>query len=233
MNAVQGGGTRDRWPRCVERVRGQPALAKRLARRSAASSTLAFALIYGLSSSGAFAQHALDDDNVFYITRSKNRNEVHYDGNITDDCRWRDPPVRVYWRNHEEGPDARGELGWWEIPAYGFDARAVNQTQVVMRLQALPELLIAVRLHGGSRPCRIVATVENEDHGEVMTDLRSVYVYSTETFWFFPTVHYIDLLGCDSAGRPVSRRIRRTEVGQERTPVQADCATLPGGADRP
>jgi hypothetical protein len=151
------------------------------------------------------------DENLFFIQRSKNRNEVHYDANI-EDCRFRDTPVEVYWRDLEQGPDVRSGLKFWEGPAYGFDAERVSDTRVEIQLNATPERPITAELTMDGEACELA--VEIEVNGQTAL-FRQVYVHATEGFWIWDvTVDYVDIHGYDGEGRPVVERIVRSERGR-------------------
>ena len=161
----------------------------------------AIALLAPLPSAGV----TVGAENLFFIQRSKNRNEVHYDANI-EGCRWSDPPVLSYWRDLEEGPDVLSKIRWWEGPACGFDVERFSDTRIEIRLKALDTRVITAELVPDGQGCRIDVTTTI---GSERAHLRYVYVHTTEgVFLLDVTVDAIDLHGYADDGRPVVERRR-------------------------
>lgn len=153
-------------------------------------------------------------ENLFFIKRSKNANEVHYDARIAG-CAWdHESPVDHYWRDLAVGPDVYSPVRFFEGPAYGLKTQRHSDTEVSIRLKALPDRPVEARLERGTDgECRVIPTTEID--GREAT-LSSVYVYATEgVLW--PRVHYVDILGYNESGEPVYERIARTRKGERMT----------------
>lgn len=79
-----------------------------------------------------------DTINLFFVKRSKNANEVHYDAVIdAERCVWAAPHVHSYWRNLEEGLDDYSKIQFWEPPAYGFEVAPIDDRAIEIRLRPL------------------------------------------------------------------------------------------------
>ena len=178
-------------------------------------------IVFLLTAAAAPAADLAESENLFFIKRSKNANEVHYDARV-EGCAWREPAVDSYWRDLADGPHVYEEIGWWEDGAYGFDVARVgdSQTEITITLKALPEKAITARLSktddGG---CRVATTIEI---GGKPAQFRSVYVFATENFIGWPTVHYVDILGTAEDGQPVFERVARTDLGRKQGAAPPD-----------
>lgn len=77
--------------------------------------------------------------NLFFVKRSLNANEVHYDAVLdAERCVWVAPYVHYYWRNLEEGPnDFSRILPFLEPRAYGFEVKRLGDRAIEIRLRAL------------------------------------------------------------------------------------------------
>jgi hypothetical protein len=182
---------------------------------------LVLVLVSLLAATEVPAADLTSSENLFFIKRNKNTNEVHYDARV-EDCAWSrsHSAVDSYWRELEDGQDIYEEIKLWEDPAYGFDVEHSSDAEITIRLKALPEKKITARLSQtkGSR-CSVSVTIEIDGKP---ADLRSVYVYAEETFLtsfgLVPTgatVHYIYILGYSKDGQPVFERIIRTKQGKK------------------
>jgi Domain of unknown function (DUF4833) len=105
---------------------------------------------------------------VFFVSKSENRNEVHYGIDLDASCA---PvgaaPVFAYWQMREHGPLATEPLLSREIPAYGLASQRVLERhasggRVVLTLNALPHRAIAIDTasEGGSCTATAVATID-------------------------------------------------------------------------
>jgi hypothetical protein len=82
---------------------------------------------------------------VFFISKSQNRNQVHYAIKVDASCRPRaSTPVRAYWLMREKGPDVTEALLQKEQRGYGIAQQKVEGSAVRMSIGALParEILI-------------------------------------------------------------------------------------------
>jgi hypothetical protein len=108
---------------------------------------------------GALLAHPAQGDagrdvaSVFFVSKSENRNQVHYGVHLDSSCTPVGPePVYAYWRMLEHGPLATEPLLSREVGAYGFAEQRVVERgtaggRIVLRLHALP-----------GRPITIVTT---------------------------------------------------------------------------
>ena len=122
-----------------------------------------------------------------------------------------------YWRDLQQGPNVTSKIMPWEPPAYGFDVNRSSDSEITIRLKALPNKQITARLsktvNGG---CTVSTAIEI---GGKPAELRSVYVNAEEkTILGIPygaTVHYVDILGYAEGGKPVFERVARTDRGRK------------------
>ncbi len=81
---------------------------------------------------------------AFFISKSENRNQVHYAVMIDDACQpVGEAPVRPYWKNLEISPEATSPLLAREQPAYGIASQRVTARdgsggEIIVSLRALP-----------------------------------------------------------------------------------------------
>lgn len=173
-----------------------------------------------------------NNENLFFIKRNKNANEVHYDARV-ENCAWSQPDeVDYYWRDLEEGANVTNEIMFWEPPAYGFKTDRLSDSEITIRLNALPEKEVAARLSktedGG---CNVSTTIEIRDK---LAEISSVYVHAEEkTFLGVPygaTVHYILILGYSQDGQPVFERIIKSDQGAKLSSSPPDESHWQSGA---
>jgi hypothetical protein len=146
----------------------------------------------------AFAQ--VTAEKLFFIQRSKNANEVHYDARVTKDGAL-DPkdPVEGYWLNKAEG-GGRSSITVLQRIAYGFDVDANGDGTWKMKLKAFSERpLTLVRVNGRWRGRTTIAGKQ-----AYMTRL---YV-ATDESGVMPKVLYVDIFGEDAgSGAAVQEHI--------------------------
>jgi hypothetical protein len=170
-----------------------------------------FCLSLAVLTGAVRAGDLIGGNNLFFIKRNKNANEVHYDARVQD-CTWGDPAVDYYWRDLEEGPKVTSEIMPWEPPAYGFKVRRVSDEEITIQLNALPQKKLVARIaKTADGDCGISTTVQI--HGEP-AEFASVYVHATENLFGWPKVDYIDVLGYSEEGHPVYEGIAKTEEGE-------------------
>ena len=153
-----------------------------LSRRALAPLFVALALLT------AFSASAQSVEKLFFIQRSKNANEVHYDARVTKEGTL-DPknPVDGYWLNKAEDGSRNG-ISLLQRIAYGYDVSpvAANGTHT-MKLKAFPDRpLTLLRVNGKWR-----AQVTIAGKQAYMTKL---YV-ATDESGVMPTVLYVDVFG--------------------------------------
>jgi len=118
-------------------------------------------------------------DSVFFIEKSENRNQVHYGVRVDRNCApIGDEPVYGYWRNLEEGKDARSPLLGIEQRGYGVSimrsqARTTGGGSVQFSLRGLAGRRIVIDTFSTPQGCRAVAAARILDQ---VAELRSIYV---------------------------------------------------------
>lgn len=110
-----------------------------------------------------FGQH--DVQSVFFVSKSENKNQVHYGVRLDAHCAPRGgAPVAAYWRMLERGPSDTDELLGHEAPAYGIAQQRVTARgdaggTVRIALRALPGRAIDVTtLKNADGKCSATAT---------------------------------------------------------------------------
>jgi hypothetical protein len=146
---------------------------------------------------------------VFRITKSENRNEVHYGLRVDEDCAPRTAkPLQPYWRMHERGSDILEPLLAIERGAYGVgpqtqtrsgDGRIVTRTA----LASVPERVLRIVSQATRAGCEASAITRIADEPEAR--LTRIHV----TLMAFAMIDHIELLGHAPDGRVVRERIRR------------------------
>ena len=140
--------------------------------------------------------------NALAITKSGNKNEVHYAVRVDGACMPSGrAPVRPYWQMLERSNDATEGLSSLEERALGIDHQAVEGDSVRFALRGMPGRLITVRTaRHGDGACG--AVVQMSIAGE-SARVSSVYV-KQKLFG----VDYIALSGTAADGRLVREIIK-------------------------
>jgi len=152
-------------------------------------------LIAALTFNAAVAVDLSPGVNLFFIKRSLNRNEVHYDASVdTERCVWKKPYVNSYWRDLAEGKEVYSDIKWWEHRAYGFHIDAVSETEIHIKLRPF-------YTNGIYRP--VIARLTDKPSGcNVSTFMRicgmeayfqSAFIQVADSWW--PDYVYFELLG--------------------------------------
>ncbi|WP_223759727.1 DUF4833 domain-containing protein [Myxococcus sp. RHSTA-1-4] len=154
------------------------------------------------------AMPARSADSAFFITRSTNKNQVHYGIQVDESCRPRGPqPVHAYWRMLEKGERHVEPLLGREGPAYGLaDGQQVESTpsgwRVHVRLRAWPDRTIDVDVFRENGRC--VARAWTRMDGQV-AQIERIFVKAA-----WPSgVDYVLLSGTGADGRSAREVIRR------------------------
>jgi hypothetical protein len=145
---------------------------------------------------------------LFFIQRSKNKNEVHYQLRVDDRCRIvADKPVRAFWKLREESPEKTDSLSVFDQIAYGVVDQKVENNWVSFSLKALEQRRIKASTTPTPNPGTCVPIVQTDIHGQLAT-LERIYVQAEEGF-IKPKVVYVDLFGksLDASQTPVQERI--------------------------
>ena len=136
-------------------------------------------------------------DPLFFIQRSKNINEVHYDANVAPDGAL-DPtsPIEGYWLN-KASDGSRSPIRASQRLAYGYSVEKASQT---MKLRAFP-----------SRPLKLVR-VDGKWRARMTVNgrlgyLTRLYVTSDDS-GLIPKVLYVDIFGEDvGSGAALQERV--------------------------
>lgn len=150
----------------------------------------------------ALAAGDLTYDELFFIQRSKNANEVHYAARVTRAGRLDGhDPVVGYWINKAEDGSRQG-LSFFQRMAYGYDVEDGGDGTYRMTLKAFPD-----------RPLRIVKA---RGHWRLRTTIGGKPAYMTKLYvatdesGMIPKVLYVDAFGEEVAGgAPIHEHIVR------------------------
>lgn len=147
-------------------------------------------------------------DSTFFISRSENRNQVHYGVRVGADCRpVGSSPVYVYWRMLEKGDSETEPLLGIEGPVYGVEeGQQVVSTpegwRVRVKLRSFPDRQIEIAV---SRENGVCATRAWTTVGGTVSQLDSIYV---KTHWPFG-IDYIRISGVGPDGHVITELVRR------------------------
>ena len=112
-----------------------------------------FATVVALSGSSSTvnaAQSTSELPSVMVISKSSNRNEVHYAVRVDEACAPApNAPVRAYWRMKERGPDVTEGLTDRERAVVGIATQESSPEDVRFTLGALPSRRFVVRTARG------------------------------------------------------------------------------------
>jgi hypothetical protein len=126
---------------------------------------------------------------AFFISKSENKNQVHYSVDVDEHCRPQgSAPVRAYWRDFEKGPNVTSPLLAHEGPAYGL------KFQKVIKLEEKRGIVeLAVR----GLPSRILHVETREKDGKCVAETRAVV--RDETVTLLEVFLKLKLLGVEYA----------------------------------
>lgn len=162
-------------------------------------SLLRFSVVAALSSIALLAS-AQSADKLFFMQRSKNANEVHYDARVTQDgTLLKKDPIDAYWLR-KAGDGSRAPITLLQKIAYGYDVDPAKDGTYTMKLTALKERpLTLVRVAGKWRARVVIA-------GKTAY-LHHLYV-ATDESGVVPKVLYVDAFGEDvDTGKAVQERV--------------------------
>jgi hypothetical protein len=124
---------------------------------------------------------------LFFIQRSKNANEVHYDARVdANGALQAKDPIDAYWLR-KAGDGSRGPITMLQKIAYGYDVDPAAAGTYTMKLTALKERPLTLLQVGGK--WRAQTTI-----GGKQGYLSRVYI-ATDESGVFPKVLYVDLFG--------------------------------------
>ncbi|WP_338866731.1 DUF4833 domain-containing protein [Myxococcus stipitatus] len=155
----------------------------------------------------AATEASAQTQSAFFLSRSENRNQVHYALRLDDACRPVGPqPVFVYWRMLERGESAVEDLLGVEQPVYGLDGTqqveaTADGAKVRIRLRAFPERPIDITTSGSQGQCVVQAWTKV---GASVSQLEHIFV---KTSWPF-SVDFVRLDGMGTDGQPVHELVR-------------------------
>jgi hypothetical protein len=156
-------------------------------------------LALALSAASAFAQGT---EKLFFIQRSKNANEVHYDARVTADGTLdARNPIDAYWlRRAKDG--SRAPITTLQKIAYGYDVNPGPNGTYLARLAAFKERpLTLVRVSGR---WRAQATIAGR-----RAYLDHLYI-ATDESGLLPKVLYVDVFGEEvGTGKAVQERLTK------------------------
>ncbi|MCY1041946.1 DUF4833 domain-containing protein [Corallococcus sp. bb12-1] len=170
-------------------------------------SNLAAVALTTVATLASAAGAPLPSQSAFFLSRSENRNQVHYALRLDEACR---PvgtrPVQVYWRMLERGASEVEELLGVEQSVYGLeDPQPVDATadgwRVRVRLRAFASRPIDITTARVDGECRVQAWTKL---GNSVSRLEHVFV---KTSWPF-SVDFVRLEGVGPEGQPVQELIR-------------------------
>jgi len=145
---------------------------------------------------------ASTSESLFFIQRSKNAAEVHYDARVNADGSLdAKSPVDGYWFNrHPDGSVTRNDISFLQKIAYGYDTHATGNGTYAFKLRAFQE-----------RPMWLV---KSNGHWVVQTTIAGKQAYmkrlyvATDESGVLPKVLYVDVFGEDAAsGAAVTEHI--------------------------
>jgi hypothetical protein len=128
---------------------------------------------------------------LFFIQRSKNADEVHYDARVNADGTLdaRDP-IDGYWLNKAED-GSRKPISFIQRVAYGYDVEPTGNGTYALKLKAFKERSMWIVKSGGR--FRVQTTIDGKK-----AFMNRLYV-ATDESGMVPSVLYVDVFGEDMA----------------------------------
>ncbi len=158
---------------------------------------IAIALGFGSASTAipASAAGLVPGVNLFFIKRSLNANEVHYDAVVdTEDCSWVAPYVESYWRELQTGPKEYSQIQFWEARAYGIEVDRISDRVIEIRLRPLVsanvDRPVTARLTPTDAGCSVTTTVTING---AEAEFQAAYIKVADSW--LPGFDYFDILG--------------------------------------
>jgi hypothetical protein len=147
----------------------------------------------------AVAQYELPS--VMVITKSSNRNEVHYAAAVDDACApVTNAPIRPYWQMLERGPNVTETLSSRELGVLGVTNQEVLGDEVSFAVNGMPSKTFVAHIgRDADRTC--TSWVDTTIGG---TQARLVSIHVKERFL---GVDYVLLTGRTQSGRIVEERV--------------------------
>jgi len=138
---------------------------------------------FSAASAGDPAASSSELPSAFFISKSQNRNQVHYAVAIDANCAPAgNTPVRAYWRLLEQGPGLTAPLLEREQEVYGIASQSVTQRStsggsIALTLRPLPKRLLTLAT-GKDSSGDCLASVYTVIQGEP-AQLHSIHVVLT------------------------------------------------------
>jgi hypothetical protein len=130
-------------------------------------------------------------EKLFFIQRSKNANEVHYDARVNADGTLdAKNPVDGYWINKAED-GSRNPISFIQRVAYGYDVEPTGSGTYALKLKAFKERPMWIVKVGGRH--RVQTTIAGKQ-----AYMDRLYV-ATDESGVIPAVLYVDVFGQDMA----------------------------------
>jgi hypothetical protein len=124
-----------------------------------------FVIALGAPSASADPVAVTTIPTTFFISKSENKNQVHYSVDVDEACRPAgSAPMRAYWRDLEKGPNVTSPVLGREQPAYGI------KFQRILTVGDRKIVEMAVR----GLPSRVVHVETRSQGGKCVADTRSV-----------------------------------------------------------
>lgn len=129
---------------------------------------------------------------LFYIERSKNKNRVYYDANFNvNGAINTEKPIDVYWLNLEENYGKRGELSYiQEKMAYGYKSEKINDRCYQIKLKAFDKRIISLLIDIKGK-----AIAQMKINGKI-AELTHLFIKATDK-GIATSVEYIEIFGTD------------------------------------
>ncbi|NJL80811.1 MAG: DUF4833 domain-containing protein [Richelia sp. SM2_1_7] len=165
-------------------------------KRLASVSLIASAIALMLPSLPSYANNL---NSIFFISKSDNRNQVHYGVKTNPDCSLKtSQPVKPYWILANGRIE---DLETFEVPAFGIANQSVSENKVVMEINGLknrkiPKEITIQANRTANQDCQISAftTINGKK-----TQLTRVHIDWTRKGFMIPsgTVHSVTFFGAN------------------------------------
>lgn len=143
---------------------------------------------------------ANDVASVFYVSKSENKNQVHFGVHLAADCTFEGAtPAFSYWEIRE-GAAHREALLPREEPAYGIASQSIASGALRVTLRALPHRTIVVYASRGEHGCTATAAISLSG---ATARLDHVFV---QLAWPFGVSH-LSIVGRTDLGAWVEERV--------------------------
>ena len=140
------------------------------------------------------------DYRLFHVERSKNKNIVCYDVNLTGSILDSSEPIKVYWINHEERMGARNGLSAIQKRlAFGYKLKSKNGSSAQITINACPDRTIRIEKDTDSYRC--FTKIAKQE-----AVLNKIFVKTKDSNSL--KVEYVELSGTSLiTGKPINEKI--------------------------